>query len=608
MRTPLKIIVLVCLALLTAVPSVRAQGVIFNFSQDKSTYLWEDSIWLDNNLSHDIHLQLANHSTATLIKKSLFLGSGDRWQKDADTRMALTFNNSGKFTYGINAYNNYSRLENRRVTINQLGIQQDYQLSQKFSFNSLLAYSETARDYSDNTNRDQGVMQKFNMNFRDGSAKWGQFEAGYNHELNMLENTPEKTFGLNLGYNKLTKSTQVQVGYVGSYRQSKFYSQLTTFEQITKQDRYEHSGDLQLSLNPWRKLNLNLISNYSYRRFDYKVNTSDKASDLVGRDNLTATMYYKLGADYPLFGRSLLDVEYIYRKSDEEFGDVLSGQEITLGELRLAYHLRIGPRDSLQATGAFSVTSYTGKDPDNIFSDRDKVYKSAQGIYQHQFSPYFIARMRGSYQYNHYIFVSGELSANNNHDIIYLIQPELLWVPHTNLNITQSFVMHANYIYFDFEKYEDSPRNTIYRKADYQAIINYAFSPSLFLKFTYRYRYEDFGQLIYRDQWAQRISWERKGHLPSFEMEWQPYKNLMINPGYSYERKHSFDHLAGEIEGQTLLNEKELFKRQLIFINIEYRPSAKGVVEFTYTRRVQESLQFSDDDSDIFTLNIRRYF
>jgi len=608
MRYLIKMAVTVCLLLSMTGPKANGQGIIFNFSQDKSTYLWEDSIWLNNDISERVHLLLSNHSTATLIKKSLFLESGDRWQKDADTRLALTFNGANKFSYGINAYNNYSRLENRRVTINQLGLHQDYKISQNFSFNSLLAYSETSRDYADNANRDQGVMQKLNVNFRDGSAKWGQIEASYQHELNILERTPEKSFGLDLGYNKSTKSTKLRFGYIGNYRQSKFYSQLSSFDQITKQNRYEHQGDLQLSINPWRKLNLNLVSNYSYRRFDYRVDNSDKLTNFSGRDNLTATLYYKLGADYPLFGRSLIKIEYIYKKSDEEFGAVFSGQEISLGELRLAYHLRLGPQDSVHASGTFSVTSYSGKDTDNLFSDRDRVYNQTQAIYQHQFSPYFITRVRGSYQYNHYIFVAGELSANNNHDIIYLIQPELLWSPHANLNITQSFIMHANYIYFDFEKYEDSPRNTIYRKADYQTIINYAFSSSLFLKFTYRYRYEDFGQLIYRDQWAQRISWERKGHLPSFEMEWQPYKNLLINPGYSYERKHSFDHLAGETEGLSILNEKELFKRQLIFINIEYRPSAKGVVEFTYTRRVQESLQFSDDDSDIFTLNIRRFF
>jgi hypothetical protein len=594
--------------LIVMVESISAQGVIFNFSQDKSTYFWEDSVWIDNSISDKIHLYLTNHSTATLIKKSLFVESNDRWQKGANTRLALTWNQKKDFSWGVTALNNYSRLEKRRVTINRLGLHQNLKLSRHIRLNSLFSYSEASRHQSDAKDIDQGMLQKLDASFSNRVSGWGNINIAYNHELNLLERTPEKSFGLGIGFDNHNPNKRISFGYAGNYRKNKFFSELKTFDQITTQNKYEHQGDLQIRYSPLKNLELNLLSNYSYRRFEYRQAQNQFTSGLLGRDNLTSTFYYRLGAKYPLFNRSLIEVDYIYRKTDEDFSDLFIGQKINLGEFRMAYMLRLNGKDSIYINSTFSSTSFIGKDPSTLFSDRDKVYRQGQMVYTHHFSEYFFTRMRGSYQYIHSINISGELSANNNHNLLYLAQPELIWKPDNKLSISQSFVMYANYIYYDYEKYGDSPRNTIYRKASYQISADYRFSPTLRLLMTYRFRYEDFGQLIYRDQWAERISWERKGHLPSMELEWKPWNNLTINPGYSFERKHSFDHLAGENEGERILNEKELFKRQKIFINIMYWSSEKGSVEIAYTRRVQESIQFSDENSDILAINIRRLF
>ncbi|MBD3218777.1 MAG: hypothetical protein GF310_10900, partial [candidate division Zixibacteria bacterium] len=135
--------------LLTAGVPLYAQGVVFDFSHDKSTYHWEDSIWVDNDLSKNIHLRMYNHSTATLIRKSLFIDSGDRWQKNANTDLALSFNHKNRFSWGISAFNNYNRLESRRVGINRLGLQQDYRLSNSIKMHSQLSYSEATRHYNE---------------------------------------------------------------------------------------------------------------------------------------------------------------------------------------------------------------------------------------------------------------------------------------------------------------------------------------------------------------------------------------------------------------------------------------------------------------------------
>ncbi len=587
---------------------LHAQGVVFDFSHDKSTYHWEDSIWVDNDLSKNIHLRMYNHSTATLIRKSLFIDSGDRWQKNANTDLALSFGHKNRFSWGISAFNNYNRLESRRVGINRLGLHQDYRLSNSIKMHSQLSYSEATRHYNEVKDRDRGVMQQLDLSYIGDLFGLGSLGASYNHELNLLQRTPEKSFGIDLGFANRSTKQQIQVNYSGNYQQNKFFTDLTSFENVTTQDKYNHQGDLHINLDLIKNLDLDLVSNYSYRRFEYSDDTEDSQSGIIGRDNLTATFYYKLAASYPLFGVSLFKTEYIYRDSDEEFGDLFSGQNITLGELRLSYYISWSKKDSLYASGTFSVTTYSGKDPDNLFSDRDRVFKLGQFVYQRDFSKHFMLRLRGSYQYYHYIYISERLSANNNHNILYLAHPELIWTPAEALQISQSWVMHANYIYYDFEKYEESQRNTLYRKASYLMKVNYSIFRNLDLLLSYRYRYEDFGQLVYKDQWAQRISWDRKGHLPSIEMFWRPFTELLVNPGYSYERKQSFDHLPGEEQGTKLLEEKELFEREKIFINMEYRPGSKSRIRLEYTRRVQESRLFLNEDSDIITLNISRYF
>ncbi|NIR64504.1 MAG: hypothetical protein GWN61_10150 [candidate division Zixibacteria bacterium] len=585
-----------------------AQGMILDFSYDKSTYHWEDSVWLDNKFSDNIRVQAYNSSTATLIKKSLFLNSRDRWQKNANTNVALIFNPENRFSWGITAFNNYNRLESRRVGINRLGLHQDFRLSDAIKLRSQLSYSEATRHYQETKERDQGVMQKVDLTYVGNLFGLGSLGAAYNHELNLLQRTPEKSFGLDLGFANGDTGQEIQINYSGNYQQNKFFTDLTSFENVTTQNKYEHQGDLHLNLNLIKKLDLDLLSNYSYRRFEYTENEDDVLPGIIGRDNLTATFYYKLAGSYPLFGVSLFKTEYIYRDSDEEFGDLFSGQNITLGELRLSYYISWSEKDSLYASGTFSVTTYTGKDPNNLFSDRDRVFKLGQMVYQRDFSDHFLLRLRGSYQYNHYIYISEQLSANNNHNIVYLAQPEVIWTPSAALQISHSWVMHANYIYYDYEKYEESQRNTLYRKADYLVKLNYSITRNLDLLLSYRYRYEDFGQLVYRDQWAQRISWDRNGHLPSIEMFWRPFNELLINSGYSYERKRSFDHLPGEVEGTRILQEKELFEREKIFINMNYRPGNKSRINFSYTRRVQESKSFLNEDSDIITLNVSRYF
>lgn len=594
--------------ILLAGSEVEAQGVLFNFSYDRSTYLWQDSLWVNHDFSNNVSVLLQNQSNAMLIKKSLFVNSGDRWQKNANTNLVLTYNRQSDFSWGVTGYNNYSRLENRRVTMNQLGLHQDLAVTRNLEMSNVLSYSETSRYIGELNEKDPGVMQKFDMSYIGPFFNLGSLGVSYDHELNLLRRTPEKSFRLNLGFANNSTEKQISLNYSGNYQKNKFFSDLNSFDRVTTQNKYEHNGDLHLNFNLIRDLDLDLVSTYSYRRFEYREEAPEGSTRLLGRDNLTSTFYYKMAAEYPLLGISLLRAEYIYRASEEEFGDIFNGQDIDLGELRLSYYLNLTKNDSIFTSGTFSVTSYKGKNRENLFSDRDRAFRLGQLIYQHGFSEHLLLRMRGSYQYNHYVYISSVLSANNNHNEVYLVQPEIEWSPVPSLRISQSYVMHANYIYYDYEKYMDSQRNTLYRKADYLLKINYAFSPHLDIMLSYRYRYEDFGQLVYRDQWAQRISWDRKGHLPSIEVEWRPSPALIINPGYSYERKHSFDHLAGTEEGQIVLEEKELFKRERIFINIEYRPGAKSNIQFAYTRRVQKSLLFSDDNSDIVTLNIRRYF
>lgn len=233
---------LILAAALAWIARGNAQGLIFNFSQNKETYVWEDSLFVDRALSNRIQVVLGNHSVATLIDKSLFVDQRDRWQKQANTNLRLLLNPRRTFSWGFIARNDYNRLEDRRVTTNQLGLEQVWRLFAGAELNSQVSYSETSRRNAGARNLDRGLLQKLALSYDRRVAGLGKIAANYDQELNLLRRTPDKNFEVGSSFDASRGTRQLELRYNGSYRQNKYFSGLESFERVATQNRYEHQG------------------------------------------------------------------------------------------------------------------------------------------------------------------------------------------------------------------------------------------------------------------------------------------------------------------------------------------------------------------------------
>jgi hypothetical protein len=227
--------------------------------------------------------------------------------------------------------------------------------------------------------------------------------------------------------------------------------------------------------------------------------------------------------------------------------------------------------------------------------------------FMHQLSPCLTLRIDGSYRGFHQTYVSGALSANNNHSAIYVARPEVGWRPLPWLVITNGFLLHANYTWYDYEKEIGTERNTLFRRARWTSDYLVRVSRKLTITPSYSYKYEDFGQLLWRDQWVQKTNWYRRTHLPSLRLTYSPIRSIKIDPSVYYEWKRSWEFAIRE-NGAVGRIEKETFRRTTVGLDIAYSPGRHTDITVSFQRRVQKSNVFADDITNQYIVHVRRLF
>ncbi len=166
--------------------------------------------------------------------------------------------------------------------------------------------------------------------------------------------------------------------------------------------------------------------------------------------------------------------------------------------------------------------------------------------------------------------------------------------------------MHANYSYYEYEKDAISQRNTLYRRANFINNVTVSISPRTDLIFEYSYRYEDFGRLLWEDQWKQQVSWDRRTHRPRFGVEYRPWQFFRFYPYASYEIQSSYDHLFDDEDVLGQREKRDELSRKLIGFELQWTLSSNSYVECKLERRVQDYTQQRSQDYDLFTISVKR--
>lgn len=468
---------------------------------------------------------------------------------------------------------------------------------------------------------DQGFAQRLaatwsvNRDDRDRTRHLGA-SANLTHEGDQREDLPshETNWSWDVAFSE--DSDSLALAWDEQWRDMRFYPSPDRFDRVGRQNhRYRiaeiawtHAaapeGFVWLPLFS-KDLAWRMSVSAGLDRNTYSLTQGGDAAATLPGDVDTRHRAYAIGASRRL-GDMQIDADYRYRWTEDNFGESRRDQTAETGELNATLRWKLTDGDSVGVQSVFRITSYTVPGGESFFTDRDQGERVVDVFYWHRFSPVLTVRPLFSYRGFRQIFISEELSANNNTDNIYLLAPAITWEPVDAISVAQRFAIRAHYRFFDFERTEPSGRGTLYRKAESvtRTRINGTAAASWIIQYTYRY--EDFGGLFDRDGWVQSVDWDRRSHLIDAQVIWRPTRGLSIRPSLGLERKKSFNHRR--IDDAVNRIEDEPFRRTSVAMSAEWNTRNGYLIEGTVARRVQQFGDGPRDRDDRWELAITKGF
>ncbi len=594
------------LVILILLPLTSAYSLYFNldFSVDRQTYNWADSLSVSQSIGRKTAVQLHNRSHATLFQESVFGQGGDRWQKTAATDGTLEYQLHPRLKTGIALSQDFDRLEEKRFIGTRALLTSNWEMP-NLSWKQGAGLIWEERRFEPTVNSESGFAYESELRLRpQKSRRWG--EGRIVGELASVKNTPRHSITLNYELPQLVINRDT-LSILGSQAFSRrdYFPSSGNFESTARQTSQQRLWDLDAVKQLPLRSRLRFTAAYRYNRYDYEYEGT--GNDLLRQnDNLTSVFEYRVQLNKLLVPRLMLETGYLFNRTDEDFGSTQTNQLAETGQLNVRAQLVYLDPDTLEFSGQVGVTSYYAPSTSSFFSDRDRSIKVAAVRLVHQFNDFITGSIDGSYRGFHTIYISGALSANNNINNVYIINPTLVWRPYPHIRIQQNYQMHANYTYYQYEKNAVSQRNTLYRRANVVNNVTVSISPRTDLIFEYSYRYEDFGRLLWEDQWKQQVSWDRRTHRPRFGVEYRPWKHFRFYPYASYEIQSSSDHLfdAEDVLGQRSKGDE--LSRKLIGFELQWTLSVNSYVECKLERRVQDYTRQRRQDYDLFTISVKR--
>lgn len=594
------------LVILIFLPLATVYPLYFNldFSVDRQTYNWADSLSVSQSIGKKTSFQLHNHSTATLFQESVFGKGGDRWQKTAATRGTLEYQMLPRLKTGVALSQDFDRLEEKRFIGTRALLTSNWE-NPNLSWKQGAGVIWEERRFEPISNSESGLAYEADIRLRPRSSRrWG--EGRISGELANVESTPRRSVALSYELPQLVINRDtLAISGSQSFARRDYFPSSGNFETTARQTSEQRIWDLDAIKRLPLNSRLRCTAAYRYNRYDYEYEGT--GNDLLRQnDNLTSVFEYRLQFNKPLTSRLMVETGYLFNRTDEDFGSSQTNQLAETGQLNVRAQFVYLEPDTLELSGQIGVTSYYAPSTSAFFSDRDRSIKVAAARIIHKFNDFLTGSIDGSYRGFHTIYISGALSANNNINNVYIINPTLIWRPYPAIRIQQNYQMHANYTYYQYEKNAVSQRNTLYRRANVVNNVTVSVSPRTDLIFEYSYRYEDFGRLLWEDQWKQQVSWDRRTHRPRFGVEYRPWRGFRCYPYASYEIQSSYDHLfdAEDVLGQRAKGDE--LSRKLIGFELQWTMSFNSYVECKLERRVQDYTQQRRQDYDLFTISVKR--
>ena len=576
-----------------------------DFSQDNRTYIWNTGLDCGRKVSQGLSWGFSSSINSTLIKKSIFSNNQDRWQEDGKIHLNLDYTLTSRLKIGALFSQDINSLEKRKVTSSEYGITSEYNIS-GVKFVQIIGGKDIDRRLEEGKRRDSGFNHTLEIYHSPHLVSESVTHISFRQTTSRLSNIPlvERDFSISFSKN-FSEEDSLEFFYREGWSRKKFYWGDLADSQISTQGRTQRFINLRsVAQAPF---DIRVDFDFDFVSSGYKYSSKPEAYSLGLTDNFSDSQNFLLKINRQFFKKLILASFYKYLETDEDYADDQKDQKMKNAELGGNLQMQISEKDSLNLTTSMGVTSFYASTSAR-FNDRDILTLFAWVEYLHLFNPLFSLRLEGGFRNFHQIYISDRLSANNNHNQTYVLSPTLIWKPYPNLDLKQNYNIQANYIYYDHEKSIESTKNRLFRRGSSSTSISYRFFPGMSFALGYTYRYEDYGQLIWRDQWVQKPSWERRTHTFSLSMKYMLAKTWIFSPQYTYEKRKSWDHFTDVVTLKKSRALRDKFYRNMISLSCRYFVDDRNYISLSGACRVQKSRLSSKETTDFASVSVSRIF
>ena len=586
-----------------------AYGLRCDFSQDHRTYQWNFNFDYAQDTTQALHWGLSSSINSIVTKGT---GVPDWSQEDGSIHLSADYRVTRKLKAGTFFSQSIYSSEGTKATTSDLGVTSELNLAGIRFIQALGARSINNKDSApvEASRYERGFNYSQTLSASPRLLSASTTDIALSQSTISMRNVPVHKRDLHVSFSKyLTDSPtltserdSLQVVYREAWGRKKFFSGRS-------QKTNHRDVNLRASRHVPLGLKLDLVTDYLYdrdRRFSADRDTLDFYL-------LSSSLNAHLRAEKELLQRILVAAFYRYMRSEWDYLDETRDQKMEGGELGGEVKAEITRADSLYLVASTGVTSFYAPFSGQ-FNDRDRLTVLAWGEYLHVFSPWLRLRVEGGFRNFHQVYMSGLSSFDNNHDQTYVLSPTLTWLPSQKLSLKQNYRIKANYRYYDYEKSEESSRNSLYRRASSTSEVTYRYNRRMVFFVGYTYKYEDDGPLIWTDQWVQKISRDQRTNTMKLSLDYRPFEKVSISPGYTHEKRKSWDHEAedaGGEDGEAVKETRVLadtFYRNVISLSLKYSVDLENYLHLSAAHRLQDGTRTKRESCDYFTVSIARVF
>jgi hypothetical protein len=596
---PFLVVVIFWLAL--TVPA-HASEFGLTFDRDNRTYRWNNFLQYTSAASPRLQVRARGDLAKILIKKAHGSTGSDRWQDNLNLSAGLDYQLNDWSAVGLD-------LSGERTSVNRGEII----TRGSIVFSSLTVTPLPGASLEGALGGKLDQKEQSDLNSREDGLSYG-LSGSWEPNISGTQTAFEVIFSgdrLNAGHNaSRTLSAAIERPLLGGSQMTlSFDDRLDARTNLfgpadetvlKRQDRIYRAVNLAVETPLPLNHHLHMTLSSSDRRIEYSLPEGpDKG--VAQQNSRKTTQGFAASLWGQPFGKWFLSSDFSFEQGQHDFGRDINDEDVEEIFLGARVSTGLSPRDSLEASGQVTRSSFDPPHPDN-FNDRDSFTSALKLTYIRVFSEALRLTTEAVANLTHLVYLRSQRSANNNWTRNYGLYPTVRIRPWASLTIDQSFGISANYTEYDFEDLFTDIKSNIFRQARTTSEVSYRPGEELDLTLSYTYRAEDFGRLVNEDRWVEILSWDKSYQNFDLSVAYPLCCRLVIVPNLGYSHRREYEHHQGGRHFKSRL----ISKRIGLAGRLRLRPD--NDMTFSVSRSVEDATDIPERTFDRLQVTIQQVF